>query len=318
MGGGGGLLAQRVQVSGQVLYGPRDRPLANASVVLHQVRMRGQGGPMDSTRTGASGRFTLTIPRVDSAAMYVVSSWYAGIAYFSEPVARGRPAVTLQPIHVYDTASTGPRVLVERRLVTVARPSKDGTRGVLELLELKNPGPATRVTSDTARPNWVGALPRGVIQFEVGQGDLSGDVAGQRGDSVIVVGPIPPGDPKQLTYSYTLPGTTAQVTIPIDQPTGELDLLLEDTATAVAGPGLEPGGVQVIEQRRFATYRGRGLAPPTTIELVFPRGSLRAQSLVPYVVGLVALVLAGGLVVGLRRRPSTISPQQPARRKRNR
>ena len=316
MSGGGGLVAQRVQVSGQVLYGPRDRPLANAWVVLHQVRMQGQGGPMDSTRTETTGRFTLTIPRLDSTAMYVASSWYDGIAYFSEPVARGRPAVTLQPIHVYDTASTGPRVRVDRRLVTVARPSKDGTRGVLELLELTNPGPATRVTNDTGRPNWVGALPHGVIQFAVGQGDLSGDVAGQRGDSVIVVGPIPPGDPKQLTYSYTLPGTTAQVTIPIDQPMGELDLLLEDTATAVAGPGLEPGGVQVIEQRRFATYRGRGLAPPTSVELVFPRGSLGAQSLVPYVVALVALALAGGLAVALRRKPAGVGPRPSGRRKR--
>ena len=62
--------------------------------------------------------------------------------------------------------------------------------------------------------------------------------------------------------------------------------------------------------------RGRGLAPPTSVELVFPRGSLGAQSLVPYVVALVALALAGGLVVALRRKPAAVGPRPSGRRKR--
>src|SRR5207253_5736403 len=87
----------------------------------------------------------LPICRPDSTALYVVSSWRAGIAYFSEPVTPGRskPA-PLRALYVYDTSSAGPAVRVTRRLVTVAKLKRDGSRDVLELLELENPGAATR------------------------------------------------------------------------------------------------------------------------------------------------------------------------------
>jgi len=309
-------VAQRVAVSGDVLYGPKGSPLAGHWVVLHEIQPHGRGGPIDSMRTGPGGRFTLTIPRVDTAAMYVASSWYEGIAYFSEPVPPGRSAVALQPIRVYDTASTGPPIRLDRRLVTVTHPAKDGTRSVLELLMVTNPGVATRVTNDTAKPTWAGALPHGVMQFQVGQGDLSGDAVGLRGDSVIVVGPIPPGDAKQLTYSYNLPATADGLALRIDQPTSEFDLLLEDTTTLVSAAGLEPGDVQVVDQRHFASYRGRDLGPPLTIALTFPRKGLRVESLEPYVVALVALALVAGLVVALKKKPSAVSRQPAAARRR--
>ena len=299
------MVAQRVVVSGRVLHGPTGKPLAGRWAVLHQVQLGGRGGPLDSTRTGPRGEYTLAIRRVDTAAVYVVSSWYDGLAYFSAPVpVAGRRVATLQPLLVYDTTSTGPPIRVQRRLLTVALPNQDGTRGVLELLTLENPGKATRVAPDTARPTWAGAIPPEAIQFEVGQGDLSGEAVGLRGDSVVVFGPITPGDPKQLTYAYVLPATTRQLAIPIDQPTGELDLLLEDTTTVVTAPGLESLGVQTIEQRHFASYRARGLAPAAAVTLTLPRAGFRIQTLLPYVVALVALALGGGLVVALKRSPA--------------
>ncbi len=306
MGGGARLGAQQVVVSGQVRYGPTATPLVGAWVVLHRVQMQGRGGPIDSVRTGAAGRFRLVIARVDTSAMYVASSWHAGIAYFSEPIVTTRGStVGLSPILVYDTASTGPPIHLARRLVTIALPRKqDGTRAALELLVLENPGKATRVTNDTTRPTWAGALPRGVVQFEVGQGDISGDAVGIRGDSVVAVGPIPPGGDKQVSYSYILPATTDEIVIPIDQPTGEFDLLLEDTTTQVTASGVESDGVQPVEQRRFASYRVRSPAPGTTVKLTFSRRGFSAQSLIPYVIGLLAAALVAGLVIALRRKPS--------------
>jgi hypothetical protein len=119
----------------------------------------------------------------------------------------------------------------------------------------------------------------------------------------MVFGPIPPGGEKQVSYSYVLPATTGQIAIAVDQPTGELDLLLEDTTTQVSGAGVESDGVQPIEQRRFASYRVRAPNPGTRVTLTFPRRGLHAQSLVPYAVLLVALALVIGLIVALRRKP---------------
>ena len=296
-------------ISGQVVYGPTHRPLAGTWVVLHQVGKQGRGGPIDSVRTRPQGRFTLTIPQPDTAALYVVSTWYGGIAYFSEPVPPGRGPATLQPIPVYDTASSGPPIEVSRRLVSVARPKEDGTRAVLELVALTNPGRATRVTNDTLRPTWVGVLPHDALQFDVGEGDIAGESVSRRGDSVVVLGPIPPGDPKQVSYTYNLPATTHAVTIPMAQPTGELDLLLEDTTTVVTAPGLESAGVQAIDGRPFAIYRRRGVPASTAVVLTFPRGAPRPESLIPYVIGLLAVALAGGLVVALRR---PLAPRESA------
>ena len=297
-------------ISGRVLYGPSRKPLSGTWAVLHRVHMRGASGPVDSTRTGPQGDYRLKVTRADTAAMYVVSSWYGGIAYFSEPVpTRGQRSAALKPILVYDTTSTGPPVRTQRRLVTIALPNKDGTRAVLELLVLENPGKKTRVAADTTHPTWAGVLPKEAIQFEAGEGDISAQTVGLRGDSVVVFGPIPPDDMKQLSYSYLLPATTRQLAIPIDQSMNELDLLLEDTAATVAAAGLESVGVQAIEQRRFAGYRTGALQPGAAISVTFPAGGFSIQMMLPYVIALVVLALGAGLVVALRRKPSAISSQ---------
>src|SRR5207249_453485 len=144
----------------------------------------------------------------------------------------GRSSSSLRPLYVYDTSSTGPPARVTRRLITVAREKRDGSRDVLELMELENPGVATRVARDTLLPTWAGAIPPVAIQFQVGQGDVSSQVVTRRGDSVAVYGPLPPRERKQLSYTYVLPATVRRVSVPIDQATDEVDLLLEDT-TAV-------------------------------------------------------------------------------------
>src|SRR5207245_4023354 len=137
VGGATGLAAQGVVVSGRVLYGPAGRALARPRVVLHQVSMGGDGRPIDSTSTDAQGRYTLTIRRPDSTAMYVVSSWHAGIAYFSEPVVPSRStSVPLRALYVYDTSSAGPAVRVAGGLVSVAKLKRDGSRDVLGVLVL--------------------------------------------------------------------------------------------------------------------------------------------------------------------------------------
>jgi len=298
-------------VTGRVVHGgPNGRPLARAWVVLHRVTMGGAGGPIDSSRTDGRGDFTFSVSRPDTSAIYVVSSWYDGIAYFSEPVTVSRPRTSLRPLLVYDTTSTGPGVQVARRLLTVAKQKPDGARDVLELLELRNPGRSTRIAADTLQPTWTGAIPGEAIQFQVAQGDLSPQAVTQRGDSVAVFGPIPPGDPKQLSYAYVLPGSLARIAVPIDQPTAEVDLLVEDTVATVTATRLDTLGVQEIESRRFARYRARAVPAGATLTIAFSVAPpWQAESLVPFVVIGAAVALAAGFVVALRKKTSDIRHQ---------
>ena len=298
-----------------MLLGGRDSvPLRGAWAVLHRVT-RDAGGPVDSVRTDAAGRYRMRLPRpraaADSGAVYVVSTWYDSLAYFSLPLnVLGRPAVRVEDLVVYPTTQHAPPIHLARRLVTIARPAADGTRDVLEILELENTGLTTRITDDTLAPTWAGAIPATAVQFRGGQGDISPEAMKLVGDRVFVLGPIPPGHVKQLSYGYVLPAGATGIALPIDQPTRDLNLLVEDTTAVVAAPGVESLGVQEIEQRRFAAYRAGPVAAGDRVTIGLPRGAFRPQTLLPYVIALFAAAMAGALVWALRRKP--LAPPQPS------
>jgi len=288
-----------------VLRGGRDTvPLVNTWVVLHRLA-RDAAGPLDSVRSDARGRYRMTLRGPDSTSAYAVSVWFDSIAYFSLPLnVTGRPAVHVEDLIAFPTTNAGPPIRLARRLATVARGSDDGTREVLEILELANTGVSTRVTTDTLVPTWAGRLPAGVGQLRGGQGDISSDAMQFRHDSVVVFAPIPPGPVKQLSYGYSLAAGTRALVIPIDQPTDEVNLLIEDTTAAISAPKLESLGVREIEQRHFAAYRAGPLAPGDKVEIRLPAGKFRAQMLLPYVIALLAIGMVIALVWALRRRPS--------------
>jgi hypothetical protein len=109
---------------------------------------------------------------------------------------------------------------------------------------------------------------------------------------------------KQLSYGYSLRAGTRTLVLPIDQSTVEVNLLVEDTAAAVTAPKIESLGVQEIEQRRFAAYRAGPLAAGDRVEIQLPAGEFRAQTLLPYVIAVLAAGMVVALVWALRRRPS--------------
>ena len=287
-------------------------PLRGTWAILHRVT-RESGGPIDSVRTDATGRYRLQLPRpraaADSGAQYVVSVWRDSLAYFSLPLnVQGRTAVRVEDIVVYEATKGTPPIQLARRLVTIGLPGADGTREVLEILELANAGLSTRITDDTLVPTWSGAIPPSAMQFQAGQGDISPEAMKRVGDQVFVLGPIPPGQPKQLSYGYMLPAGGGRLAIPIDQPTRDVNLLIEDTLAGVEAPGVESLGVQQVEQRRFAAYRAGPLAPDDRVTIGLPRGKFRPQDLVPYTVGVLGAGMLAALVWALRRKPLASGP----------
>ena len=169
---------------------------------------------------------------------------------------------------------------------------------------------------DTVRPVWMVAIPTAAVQFEVQQGDFSPDAVTLRGDSVLLFAPVQPGRSRQLSFRYVLPASAAgTVAIRIDQPTAELDLLLEDTVAVVNAPGLTGGGVEQIETRRFAGYRADSLPAGAPISIVFPAKQFRTDRLLPLLVVAVVAVLGVGLWVALRREQGAGSTEQKPRGK---
>jgi len=310
------LTAQGFRVTGRVVHvGDADStPVGRVRAVLHQVTMTG-GGPVDSGLTDRDGRYQLRVAKRDSAAVYVVSVTYGGIAYFTRPLhaLKGAPAGTAEPLAVYDTSSTSPPVEVAQRHIIVRRPEQDGSRHVLELLVLRNLGARTRISSDTARPVWQGVLPRGALQLEVGESDVSSEAVYRRGDSIAVSAPVPPGD-KQVVVSYILPRASRRFDMTLDQPVARFNVLVEDTAATLEGSALDRMGSQAIEGTNFVRFARNDVASGAHVVVVWSRGGAGVGSWWWLVVGMAAAAMSGALVLAWRRTrpaPAAAVPADP-------
>src|SRR5207244_12953916 len=178
-----------------------------------------------------------------------------------------------------------------------------GTRAAPERSGREDPRTATRIAADSLRPTWASVIPSVAIQCRVGQGDISPQAVTQRGDSVAIFGPVPPRDRKQLSYTYVLPATVRRVSVPVDQPIDEVDLLLEDTTAVVTTRTLDSLGIEDIEGRRFARYRSTALPAGAPLAIAFSDRRFAPETLLPVIVGLAGLALRTRSVVCVRRKP---------------
>lgn len=295
--------AQTASVAGRIVHGGQsNRPVAGQWAVLQAIG-RDSAGPVDSARTDGAGRYRLAPPRVDTASVYVVTTAYSAVEYFSQPIRlEGARRVDVEQLVVYDTTSGGPDIRLEGRFFTLFRPGARGGATMLEILALVNPGTRTRIAPDSLHPVWQGVLPPGAGGVQVGEGNLSPEAIQVVGDTVRVFAAIWPGTSRYTSLQYVLSGTTLR--IPLDQRTGSVSLLVEDTNAVVSGVPLASLGVNEVQGSRFASYRGGPLDAGSEIRLALSRGPLRAEQLVPYVAVAAALALGWGLWVAMRSKPS--------------
>ena len=283
--------------------------LAGATVVAHRITPSRQG-PIDSVQADAAGRFRFRIPSIrDTAAVYVVSTRYQGIGYFSEPVAASAPAgAGVLELAVFDTSSTGAPLRVEVRHVVLTAPKEDGSRPVLDIMQVGNSGTTTRVASDSTVPTWSARLPDGIAEFSVGESEVSASAVSYAGGRVSVTAPFPPGH-KQVVVTYVVPRGARGMVIPIDQATARLEVLVEDSnATA---RGLRQAEPVSLEGRAFAHFVADSAAVGATPELRFGGPSGAGSRLWWIAVVAASLALAAGAAVALRRNAAPAEPPAP-------
>ena len=274
--------------------------VAGTAVVLHRIGRELQG-PVESAKTNAHGRFRFSFA-ADTSAIYLVSARRGDIEYFSTPVHLnpGRPDTAMR-IVVADTSSAAPVELEARHLV-VGAPAPDGTRGIVDIIVLRNKGNRTRVAPDTIRPSWSGPLPGGTIGLEVGDGDVSPSAVARRGDRVAFFAPIPPGE-KQLVIEYRLPPGAREARLTVDQPAELLNVLLAEPDATVTGGALALADTQVIDGRSYRRWTGAA-TPGGVVRLSFPAPPLVLRWVLPVLVAVMAgtLAVAGALLT--RRAPA--------------
>lgn len=307
------VIAQRLDIRGNVtaVVGADSAPVGSVWAVLHKVTLIG-GAPIDSVLTGPDGIYTFHTNGVDTTAMYVVSIMHRGIAYFTNPIStRGDLLGEAERLFVYDTSSTAAHIYLGQRHVVVRPPEEDGSLQVLELLVLRNDSTLTRVAPDSTHPTWVGAVPRGVVQLQVGEGDIAAGAVFRRGDSLVVLAPIPPGE-RQVVITYTIPRGMRTLHLPVDQFTGHMNVLIADSAYGrETGGALELIGSESLEDVSFTRYEGRQLQAGMPVRLEFTRRSFTDRDLINWIAILSGLLMLAAFAYWLTVRKNVVRGVDP-------
>jgi hypothetical protein len=278
----------------------RDTVPAAGLVVLHRIGTATQG-PADSVRTSPEGRYAFRV-RVDSLALYLLSSHHDGIEYFSSPLRLAPGGQDTTSLMVHDTSSTAP-ISVAGHFWVVGQPTAAKRRPVLDLVLLRNAGTRTRVARDSLGTTWMLPLPAGAADVEAGEGELSETAVEPRGDSLAVLSPLVPGQ-RQLVFRYTIPLGTRLV-LPVAQPAESLIVLLQPGDGTVRTKGFAAADSQAIEGRMYRRWAG-AFDQPGEIEVRFA-DQTGSRVIVP-LVALLALALGVLAAFVLRRQRASPAP----------
>jgi hypothetical protein len=224
-------------------------------VTLHRVGSD-RAAPLDSTRADAQGRYVFDYRRTgDSSAIYFASAVYGGIAYFTPPLRDSTVTGEGAEIAVYDTTSTGIHIGVRGHHIVVSSVDANSQRSVTEVYELSNDSSVTRVSrsSDSGDPVWSAIVPSNAKDFRVSQGDIPASSVAFRDAHVAVFAPIAPGL-AQLVFTYTIPASAFPLSVPIQQPTQILEVLVEDEKGTVNGAKLKEQNPVTLERRSFRRF----------------------------------------------------------------
>jgi hypothetical protein len=275
-------------------------PVAGQVVVAHHVTPAVQGA-VDSARSDAAGRFRIVVARPATDGVYMVSTKYRGIGYFGVPVADSeRVAAGRLTLAVFDTSSSGHALFVAMRHLVVTAPEGGGTRRILDIVQVENPGTTTRVASDSTGATWRMRLAPGVTDFQLGESDISPAAVRREGDVVLISAPFPPGA-KQVLLSYSAPAGAQELIVPIDQVTARLEVMVEGGGVSASGAGVRAAEPMAIDTRSFTRYTAEGVDGGASLTLTFGSGGARGSYV--WVIVLVAgVALGAGAFVLLRRR----------------
>lgn len=276
--------------------------MAGVVVTVHRVGAD-SAGPLDSVRTDARGRYALRFRRFgDENAIYFAAVVYRGIAYFSDPLHGAHAEGAETEITVFDTTTRAVPLRVQGHHVVVGSPRGDGEREIVEVWELSNDTTLTLVGGDSLAPVWTAPLPRAARRLAGGQGDVSPSAIDVRRGRAALVTSFGPGI-KQVSYSYALPASAFPLQVPVEEPVGVFEVLVEEPAARVHAPALRAMDAATTQGRTFKRFLGQDVPAGSAIRIEVPTPLSTARTRI-----LVALALAVGaamavaLALALRRR----------------
>jgi hypothetical protein len=264
--------------------------------VLHRVGSD-RAGPLDSVRTRPDGSyaFTYSLTGVESA-IYFVSASYGGIAYFTPPLRAERVTGDDAEITVFDTTTKPVRLRVRGRHLVVSASGVDGSRAIVEVVELSNDTTVTLVAGSRDRPTWATPIPPSAHDFKAGQGDVPAQAIAFRNGRAEVYAPFPPGV-KQVAFAYAVPSASFPLRVPLGSETAVLEVLVEDSLGTANGARLAAVPTVEMQGRHFRRFLAQDAPANGVVTVDIPRISRNSRApFIAAVITLSGIVIAATLV----------------------
>lgn len=301
------------RVEGVVVRGTRANqiPIPGQWVVLHRVGPD-HAGPLDSVRTTASGAYAMRYRATgDTSALYFTSTSYGGVAYFTPPLRSLNASGDDARLTVFDTTSGPVPIAVGGRHIIVAAATPGGTRSVGEVYDLENDSTVTLVARDSTTPLWSTHIPADARGARTNAGGTIAAGAMTFHDGIAgLYAPLSPGF-RQVAFSYDLPTKSFPLSIPLERPTGLLEIMVEDARARVAAPRLREVAPVNADGRTFRRFIAQDLDASTVVRIDVPGVGGPTPERIDFGVGAaIAAAMLVALLFAMRRsrRPLRLSP----------
>ena len=304
-------------VDGLVQLGKRagPEPIRNQWVVVHRIASDSagnvSGGPLDSVRTDARGRYRIRFPKTGGQATYIAITTYQGVSYISTPFTRPVTTGDDAAIMVFDTTSPPYPIRVAGRHFVLTSPDSADRRRIVEVYELMNDSVHTVIGTE-ANPVWRAALPAHAKDVQINPvGDISPAMTKIEPNEIRVFSPISPGI-RQISFSYSLDANDFPLVMPVVDSASVFEMLVQEQAATIEGGGFTEVAASVQDGVAFRRLLSQNVPSRAVIRIDAPKPVARLGSkIISTVVAAVSLLLLGalGLVFWRRRRvPSLVVP----------
>jgi hypothetical protein len=281
------------------------QPVSGQVVVLHRISAD-SSGPVDSIRTSVNGSYRMTYRLEGTRSMYIVSTRYAGVAYFTMPLRDRAVASPDGDVAVYDTSSAAFPLTVRARHIVIAPADAGGLRRVVDVFQVANDSTRTLVAGASGH-TWRVRLPDAARDPGAGGGDLPPEAFRFADGHADLLVPFPPGD-RQLVLQYAIPAGS-RVTMPVADAVTTLEVLLEGRGATVSGAGLTVEDTVGLEGRSFQRFTASRVAAGASFVVATSGGSNAVRVAL---LAVAAIAVALGILVGRRSgRPAVVAPVRP-------
>jgi hypothetical protein len=307
-------------VDGLVQLGKRAGPLPVKGqwIVVHRIASDStgavSGGPLDSARSDAAGRYRIRFPHFGGQATYIAITTFQGVSYISNPLSKPRTSGDDAAIMVFDTTSPPYPIHVAGRHLIVTAPDSSDRRRIIEVYELMNDSVHTVIGTE-ANPVWRAPIPEGATEVQINPvGDISPAMTRIGKDWLTVFSPISPGI-RQISFSYALDPSRFPLVMPVVDSSSVFELLLQEQAAAVEGGGFTEVAGVLQEGIGFRRFLAQNVPSHAVLRISAPKPVAKLGSrLVSVIAAVVSVVLLAALafVFWWRRRPRIVSASRPA------